>query len=113
MDDYVTVDGVESLQVSPDGFEMILALSDEPDDLLREVISRWEYGTAGLKGMSVVAGRLVVWTELDVNAPAMAVKWLYGGSNPALVQMQDKARELRGAAHEALQKARDVFDHPS
>src|SRR5215207_1548227 len=110
---YITVTSVDRVEMSPDGFETTLVLSAEPDDLLRQVIERWKYRTVGLKRLGVAGSRLVVSTELDVEAPASALRWLYGGSDPALVQMQGKALELRSAQREALEKARSVFERPS
>lgn len=105
----LTIEAVEGLRVSPDGFLLTVKLDNEPDALLREVIQSWPAGPPGLKDVQVVRGHLVLTTELDTDAPARALTWLQGGSEPAFSAMQAHADGLRRAEREALAKVEQAF----
>ncbi len=109
--DHLTIEAVDGFRVRPDGIQMILKLDGEPVDLLGAVIQRgsWPPGSPGLTDMQVVREHLVVTTELDTDAPARAVTWLWAGSDPAFESMQVHAQSLRSAERAALGKAQQVL----
>jgi hypothetical protein len=66
------------------------------------------------QGVVAAGSRLVVETELSVDALAMILA--LSREPPALVEIQeeiqDKARELRALERDAFERARAVFDRP-